>query len=122
MAKLTLKGFVKEVGTIETVGDKATKKQTIIFFIPGYVDQFGDKKGRDEHWPLDVMGDNIAKLNITKDAVEQKAEVIVYVSGNIFQKKDLAGNGYAINANLAEIKLLGKATNAPAGVTEEKAW
>lgn len=120
--KTVLKGFIKEVGKIEEVGANNTKKQTLILFIPGYVDQFGDKVGRDEHWPIDVMGEKTSTLNITADAIEQKAELTVYISGNAFQKRDLAGTGYAINANLFEIKLLGKGANTPSGVTEDKAW
>ena len=121
--KSTLKGIVKEVGPIETVGEKNTKKQRIILFVPGYVDQFGDKKGRDEHWPLDVMGDNVEKLNIQKTAVKQKAEVTVYISGNVFDLKDFAGVGYAINATLAEIKLMGEFANpAAAPATNTDNW
>jgi hypothetical protein len=112
--KAILKGVIKEVGAIETVGEKLTKKQRIILFVPGYVDQFGEKKGRDEHWPLDVMGDNVAKLNLQNTAVKQKVECTVYISGNVFDKVDLSGVGYAINANLVEVKMLGEFANPAA--------
>lgn len=104
--KIELKGFVNQVGPIETVGANNTKKQQVIFFVPGYTDQFGDKVGRDEFWPLDVMGEKIQKLNITSNSVGQKAIATVYVSGNSFEKKDGTGMGYTINANLAEIKIM----------------
>ena len=123
--KANLKGVVKEVGPIETVGEKGTKKQTIILFVPGFVDQFGDKKGRDEHWPLDIMGDNVAKLNMQPTAIKQKAECTIYVSGTAFDKKDFSGVGYAINANLVEIKLIGEFANPatqPATVTDTDKW
>lgn len=121
--KIELKGFVKEVLPIQTVGANNTKKQTLVFFVPGYTDNFGEKIGRDEFWPLDVMGDKIDKLNLS-DATHarQKAIATVYVSGNAFDKSDGTGKGYAINANLGEIKILGSAaqTTTPATNTSSK--
>lgn len=121
--KATLKGIIKEVGQVETIGQNAIKKQTIILFVPGYVDQFGDKKGRDEFWPLDIMGDRVSALNIQPSAVKQKAEVTLYITGNAFEKKDQSGTGYTINANLAEIKLMGAyASSAPQPSSNVDNW
>jgi hypothetical protein len=71
------------------------------------------------------MGDNVAKLNLQASAVKQKAECTIYISGNQFNKKDFDTVGYAINANLVEVKLLGEFANPAtqaAATTNTDSW
>ncbi|RQO65103.1 hypothetical protein DBR40_24850 [Pedobacter sp. KBW01] len=105
MAKIELKGYILTVNQPETVGEKNTAKQTIIFKVPGYVDGFGDKKGQDEEWPLDILGDNVSKLNMTRDHQGKKAKCIVYVNGQKFTRKTDNTEGWIINAKLHEIQV-----------------
>jgi hypothetical protein len=105
MAKIFLKGVVTEVTGIETVGANNTQRQSVMLFVPGYTDQFGDKKGIDEHWQLKMLGERIGKLNVLPTAVGQKAECTVYISSRSYTKDD--NTAYFIEAGLAEIKLLG---------------
>jgi len=107
MAKIELKGVIRQVTPVTTVGANNTKKQSVILFIPAYVDEFGDKKGQDEMYELGIIGDAVAKLNLTAAAVNQKAKCTVYISGREFTKEDKTM--YFISANLNAIELLGEA-------------
>lgn len=117
MAKIILKGIVQGITPVETVGQNNTQKQSLILFVPGYVDGFGDKKGIDETWSPDVLGDKIAKLNLNAQMIGQRAECVVYVSSRAHTK--LGKTAYFIGASLAEIKLLGKSNMPTQGVTAE---
>lgn len=116
MAKIILKGVVKEITAIETVGTNNTQKQSVILFVPGYVDGFGDKKGIDETWSLDIMGDKIGKFAIQKSAVNQKAECEVYVSSRAYTKDEKTS--HFIGATLAKITLLGASNMTAQGAAE----
>lgn len=117
MAKLELKGFVLTVRQPETVGEKNTPKQQVIFRVPGYTDQFGDKVGQDEEWPLDIIGDNVAKLNLSTDSEGKKAKVTIYISGQKFIKKLDSTEGHMINARLHLIDFI--EAKSP---DKEKSW
>jgi hypothetical protein len=108
MAKLEIKAIIKHVGEVETFTNYF--KQRIIVMVPGYVDQFGDKKGKDEYWPVDIFGDKIDRYNLRPSHVNEKADVKLFVAGSRFEKKDGTGVGYAINCNLDSITLLGQST------------
>lgn len=122
MAKCELKGTILIVNKPEVVGEKNTPKQTIIFKVPGYVDGFGDKVGIDEEWPLDIMGDNVAKLNLQKDAEGKKAQVAIFLNGAKYKRKLDDSDGWMINARLHQIKFFDPAQPAPAKSTAPDSW
>lgn len=105
MAKIQLKGIVKRVMPVETYGqDKSGRRQSVILFVPGYVDQFGDKRGQDEEWQLDLFNDRIDKFNLNGNLHEKRVVVDVYVNS----RKILGRDGqdlWIINAALGDIKL-----------------
>jgi len=106
MATTTLKGIVKHVLPIETYGDGAGRKQTIVVFIPGYVDQWtGEKKGADEEWGIDLFNKNIDEYKLGRDAVDRKVEAEVYLKGRSYDRAD-GKKGYSIGATLKSIRLL----------------
>lgn len=125
MAKIQLKGIVKHVSSVETVGDKGTKKQSVGLFVPGYVDEFGDKKGRDEEWEIDLFNEKITNLGLNNNLVDKRAVVTVYVSSNRVQNRD-GKDIFIINANLGDIKLLepnqANSPNMQSSATASKAW
>ncbi|MGJ1296525.1 hypothetical protein ACR777_20100 [Sphingobacterium spiritivorum] len=110
MAQLTLKGIVKEVSSVEEYGKESKKgrRQSFILFIPGFVDDFGEKRGSDEEWQIDIFNDNIEKYGLNTNTIDKKVEVDVYISGRSYEKKE-GGKGYAVNVNLKSIKEFGKA-------------
>ena len=119
MAKIELKGYILKVNSPEIVGEKNTAKQTIIFKVPGYVDEFGDKKGQDEEWPLDVMGDNVTKLSLTSSHQGKRAKATVYVNGQKYIRKSDSTEGWIINARLHTIEVIDTVAKKP---EEEKQW
>lgn len=89
MANLELKGFFENIRPVETVGEKGTRIQNAIFMVPGYVDGFGDKKGTDEFWELQVIGANIDKFDLAKNASDcPKAIVKLYINSRKWFSKD----------------------------------
>ncbi|GGH28414.1 hypothetical protein FAZ19_19820 [Sphingobacterium alkalisoli] len=113
MATTTLKGIVKDVLPVETYNDGTGRKQTIVLFIPGYVDQWsGEKKGADEEWGVDIFNDNIEKHSLNNNCIDKKAEVEVYLKGKAYDKKDGSGRAFLIGASLKTIKLLESAGTA----------
>lgn len=114
MAKINLKGKVSAIYAPEVVGtgEKEIKKQTIIFLVPAWKDSFGDTKGKDEFWEIDIIGeDNIKKFALTDDMEGKNAIVDVYLNSNTIPAKPAAGTEPAkperriINANLATFVL-----------------
>lgn len=89
MAKITMKGFFEAIGKDEVFGEKGTRVQKVIFMVPGFVDQFQEKKGKDERWELAVMGDKIDELDLNKKISDsRKAEVICFVNSKVWYKTD----------------------------------
>lgn len=119
MAKIELKGIVKEITKVENVGkDGTTKKQSLILFVPGYVDGFGEKRGDDEEWSLDIFNKKIEQLNLNDNLLDKKVVCSVYVSSRYFKTNE-GKELYIVNSNLADISLF--ETNAPAPAAK-KAW
>lgn len=103
MAKITLKGIIHEVGNIEYVGEKEYPKQFIIIFVPEYVDEYGEKKGKDEHWQVTLFGNNVDKFNIQPRNLNAKVKVDLYLKSMKYEGRD-GKIGYMINADLASIE------------------
>ncbi|MDB4919827.1 hypothetical protein [Mucilaginibacter sp.] len=113
MAKLELKGIVTDVFPVETVGQNQTRKQSLILTVPGYVDEYGDKKGEDELWRLDAIGDKIDALNMPA-ANGKKAKISVFINSKKISKAD-GSPMYIINVNINKIELAAnQASNAAA--------
>lgn len=102
--KVELKGILKDTGNIDFVGNNNTPKQVIVVFVPGYRDEFGEQKNKDEYWQIDVIGQRVERYNINEAWLNKKVELSIYISGNQFERKDGSGFGYSYNDNLAEIK------------------
>lgn len=107
MAKIILKGIVKRVMPVENYGsgDSAGRRQSVILFVPGYVDGFGDKRGQDEEWQLDLFNEKIDKMGLNTNLHEKRVEVVAYVSSRKFQKRDTGEDMWMVNVNLGELKL-----------------
>lgn len=106
MATTNLKGIVKDVLPVEFYGDGNTgRRQTLVLFIPGYVDNYGVKKGQDELWGIDIYNKKIDEFGLNSNCVSKRADIEVYVSGKEFDKKDGSGKWYGISATLKSIKL-----------------
>lgn len=107
MPKATLKGIIQEVTTVEYYGtDNSGRRQSIVLFVPGYVDQFGDKKGSDEHWSIDAYNDKIEAHGLASLQKESRVEVEFYISSRQYDRKDGAGKGYMVSNRLASIKVI----------------
>lgn len=118
MAKIELRGIVKEITKVENVGNQGSKKQSLILFVPGYVDGFGEKRGDDEEWCLDIFNKRIEQLNLNDNLLEKKVVCTVYVSSRFVKLAD-GKEFYTVNTNLGDISLFEANTPAPA---EKKAW
>lgn len=90
MPRIELKGKFLAVEPVQAVGEKGKLKQVIIFETLAYRDEYGDVKGENEQWELAVMGDSIAKLGISGNAVGRNAKITVYVNSRRFEKEDPA--------------------------------
>lgn len=121
MAKIELRGIVKEITEIENVGKEGTtRKQSLILFVPGYVDQFGEKMGDDEEWSLDIFNKKVDQLALNDNLLDKKVVCTVYVSSRYFKTTE-GKELYIVNSNLADIKLFESAYNTPAPAAK-KAW
>lgn len=106
MATTTLKGIVKEVKPVEYYGEgNQGRRQTLVLFVPGYVNQYQEKLSQDEVWGIDLFNKKIEEFGLNANCLSKKAEVEVYLSGKEFDKKDGSGKMYAISARLKSIKL-----------------
>lgn len=106
MATTTLKGIVKEVKPIEYYGEgNQGRRQTLVLFVPGYVNQYNEKLSQDEIWGIDIFNKKIEEFGLNSNCLSKKADVEVYLSGKEFDKKDGTGKMYAISARLKSIKL-----------------
>ena len=112
MAKIQLKGKVIAILPVETVGEKNTKKQSLVFQVPAYVDAFGDRRGEDEMWRIDVIGeDRISKFALNDTLEGKKATLDLYINSNLIPKRAATTTAperaemFIINAVLAEFNL-----------------
>lgn len=106
MATTSLKGIVKEILPVEYYGEgNSFRKQTLVLFIPGYTNQYGEKKGADQTWGIDVHNEKIEEFGLNSNCIGKKADVEAYLTGKEFDKKEQQGKWYAISARLKSIKL-----------------
>jgi hypothetical protein len=115
MAKVELKGTIIELNAPEKIGEKQTLKQTMVFLVAGYVDEFGDKKSLDEEWPIDIMGARVEQIGLKEEHIGKRAKAIVYINSSTFTRKTDGTTGRMINASLAQIQIVG---TAPAAATQ----
>jgi hypothetical protein len=107
MAQTILKGKIVAIGPITKVGDKQTELQYMILSVAGYVDGFGDKKGKDQQWCLQALGKKVTNLNMTAVLVEKKAEVKCYLDSQYLEPKEAGKEGlYIINATIASFEII----------------
>lgn len=107
MPKVTLKGIIKDVTPVETYGENNQgRRQAIILFVPGYVDSFGDKRGRDEEWSIDAYNENIDKHGLGTLKAGSRVEVEIWISSREFDKKDGTGKAYITSCNLRSINVI----------------
>lgn len=106
MAKIQLKGFLVNIGQLEEVGANKTIKQSVILKVPGYVDSFGDKKGNDEYWQIDMLNDAIDKFNIQERHKNAKVKADVYVNSNWWENKTTGKSGCVVNVRMAAIEFV----------------
>lgn len=104
--KVVLRGKILVVEEPETVGEKGTKKQTVFFQKPPYINQFGDQQGSEEIWALTVMGKKVDELALTDKTHGMKnATVAFYVSSNEVKSKVDGKIMHIINTSLVEVQL-----------------
>lgn len=104
MATTTLKGIVKDVLPIEYYGEtNEGKRQTIVVFVPGYVNGYGEKKSKDEVWGIDIFNNKIEEFGLNSNCISKKVNVEVYLSGREWTKDDKSG--FSISARLKSITL-----------------
>lgn len=105
MPKITLKGIIKKISPVSTIGDKLTKKQTLILEVAGFVDSYGEKIGKDEQWAVDLMGNKVDQFNLSAFPLEnKKANVEVFLNSNLFVRD--GQERHFINANLASLEIV----------------
>lgn len=105
MPKIQLKAIVKRVTPVSSRSGKDNRTnsfQGLIVTVPGFVDSFGEKKGKDEDWEIQLINDAITKHDLlSKNLQGKKVVVEAYLNSNAF-----IHNGeqkYALNLNLASI-------------------
>lgn len=109
MAKFgPIKGWFHEVGEPQIVGQTGNtfKVQRVIFLVPGRTDGFGEKAGEDEPWLIEITGDAIGKMNLTKEEHEGKKAIInIYQKGYAVEAKGDKPAFFGYRVNLADFKL-----------------
>lgn len=104
MAKLQLKGILGSVSAVYEVGtEKKILKQSFTLLVPGYVDQFGDKKGNDEWWKIDIIGqDAIDKFRLPQsENLGKKAICDLWINSSYVEAKNDKPEMFFIQAVLS---------------------
>lgn len=88
MARLQIKGFIKEISSIETVGENHTKKQAIILSIPPRKDEVGDPIGKEETWCVFAFGTDVDRFKLTDTCSPgDKCELTFYINSYFIEAK-----------------------------------
>jgi hypothetical protein len=109
MAKIEkMKGYIRVISPVQELTDeKKTKIQYMVFEVPGYTNQFGEKKGKDQQWLLQALGDRIVELKLTSDLVNEKAEITFYAESFCLEAKEKGKNPfYVVNSTLAAYTII----------------
>src|SRR5579862_7963649 len=107
MAALELKMIIKGVGEPGVAGDeKKTKKQFVVAHVPGYVDAFGEKKGRDEQWCLTILGDKVDALKADQSMVDKKAVIRFFINSFFVEENDARPSFYSVNCTIDSITII----------------
>jgi hypothetical protein len=109
MAKIEkLKGFIKVVSPIQELTDeKKTKIQYMVFFVPGYTDGFGQKKGKDQTWLLQALGDRIEKLKLSDTLEGSKASITFYAESFCLEAREEGKKPfYVVNNTLESYEII----------------
>ena len=109
MAKIVgLKGIISAIGPVtELTDEKKTKIQYLVLNVAGYTDSYGEKRGKDQQWLLQLLGNRITELNLQPDWETKKAEVDIYTECYCIPSKEPGRDPfYATNHTLAAIKII----------------
>ncbi len=109
MAKIEkLKGFIRVVSPVQELSDeKKTQIQYMVLEVTGYTNQFGEKKGKDQQWLLQTLGDRIAKLALNSNMEGAKAAVTFYAESFCLEAREEGKNPfYVVNNTLESIELI----------------
>ena len=105
MAKLKLKGWFDQIHPVTEIGDKKTKKQTIIFTLPGFRDEYNGIDRDPEPWQISIIGKKVDELNLTVKDCQRRAEIEVFIKGYQATSKDgVVFFGYEVNLFKVEFK------------------
>lgn len=98
--QIEFKGIIKNVGTVKDF----TSFKVIQFNVikPGWTDEFGDKKGKDEVYPIQAFKEKIDQVTPLKTGDK------VHVKAYLNSRETVTDNdvNYFLQMNLADIKKL----------------
>jgi hypothetical protein len=108
MIKYKLTGKVVEVSGINTVGEKDTKKQTMIFKEDdSEPDEFTGRSVPGGYWQFDVIGDDVTRLQLSEELEKKRAICSVIIRSDAVLKKDSTTDYiYPVNVNLVRVQLI----------------
>lgn len=101
MATVTLKGTIQSV----TENEKKSEKffvQKFTLNVSGYVDEYGEKTGKDQIFPIDNINEKAINAKDLASAVGAKATVECYLNANEFEKE--GKKQIALNLKLKSIQ------------------
>lgn len=88
--KVEIKGIVHHVGQVQVF--EKFKMQEIIIRKPAYVDEFGDKKGDDQFFPVTLFNTDIEKYDAFNKLAGKKVTAVCYLNGR--SKIDMGATKY----------------------------
>jgi len=108
MIKVKLTGKVIEVSGINTVGEKNTQKQTVIFKEDDSAeDEFTGRTIPGGYWMFDIIGDDVKRLDLNDTMEQKKALASLIIRSDAVGKKDNPNDLiYPVNVNLVRLQLL----------------
>lgn len=102
---IEIKGFIHVVNnqTTTTTTKGSYLKQIIVIRKPGFTDEFGDKKGKDQFFPVTLADDACKKFSaqLVKD---KKVIATCYLNG--YEHNSGNGSQYGLTINLKDLKFL----------------
>lgn len=90
---------------VKEVGEDNLKVQSFDFKVPAYRDEFGDVKGKDELWNIQIIGDAIDKHRVNDTLEGKKGHVKLWLNSKVVSspgKSDLC----IVNVTLASYEIL----------------